>query len=593
MNDSSSHELTRSGPRARAAGLCLALLCVVSLALAQEPPAEPTPEPTAPSAPAAPIVELPPSQPPPVTPIECALLYETADGVYVDAGVLQGIADGQTGWILRGGIQTARFEVVKAARASTFLRILSDRGPLFPRAGERLSLLLDSAPVAPPAPEDPRAPSPTLKNGDPDAPFAPLLAPPGMGETGYTGGRNVAHGRINLRQHVQLAKNNDLDYWRTQLGGSGSVERPDGTPWALEWHANLSWRGGQALQDYESHDRRRFDLYRLAFFRRFDDRSFVRVGRFLPGELPSIGYLDGIQGEKAVMPRVRLGALFGLRPDREDLHPWWREPTIVTYLSYSAATDRSRYSLTTGVLGSSYRGKPDRLALLADQFLSHGDFSLYSSAEVDFDSGDDETRRGVELTRLDLSSTYRVSKGFRLRGGVDRFELTDTEAERDLVDQIVLIDSFFFDQGYWRYFVGAAHDLSERWMVDEEVSFTDSDKADDGVRYQLGLTRRGVFAASAASATLHVYRVLGNETDGHGARFSGFFPVGPRFALQPSLGVRFADYELESSQLWTADAGMRAHWTLARNWSLVGGFSYARTQDNDRLLVDIGVTLWW
>jgi hypothetical protein len=219
---------------------------------------------------------------------------------------------------------------------------------------------------------------------------------------------------------------------------------------------------------------------------------------------------------------------------------------------------------------------------------------MYTSAEVDVDSGERQTRRGIELTRLDLSHHWQFSPGFALRAGVDRYERPDTEAERDAVAEIILPSDFFFEQGYWRYWVGGSHALSAHWSLDEQIGYTDTESGDDGVHWQVGLTRRGLGSRSAGSASLYLYNVEANETDGYGARLSGYYPsANHRFYWQPSVGYRWVEIELDNEFARTIDASLRANWVLTHAWSIGGGLAYALTEDNDRLLVDIGVTLRW
>ena len=248
--------------------------------------------------------------------VDCQVLYETQEGIYVDAGSGLGIREKTAVSLERRGERILQGEVVKSSGTSTFLRIVSRQG-LPARPGETLSLVYERAPAG--EESSSRQPSPTLKGGEGDEdPFVPLLAPLDLGASASTEARNIFHGRLTLRQLYQVTGDSDHDASITSLRASGSLERIDGTAWTLEWSADLSYRALQGLEDVRDFEEPRFDLYRLSLYRRFDDRSFVRLGRFVPLELPSVGYMDGVQGEKVLDENWRAGGILGFRPGRDD-----------------------------------------------------------------------------------------------------------------------------------------------------------------------------------------------------------------------------------------------------------------------------------
>lgn len=531
----------------------------------------------------------PEEPPPPETAIDCSLLYETADGLFVDVGSEVGIQAGQVGRLRDTQGEIGRIEVVQVATGSTFLRIDAP-GSRRLEPGVRLTLLFEGALQEQSAPE--QKPSETLRDPNESQNFEPLLAPPNLGELAETQARNVFQGKLRLRHFFQT---DPVDTMVTRLGTSGSLQRIDGSPWALEWDADVVYRDGDALQFIDGHEEVRLELFQLSAFRRFDNQSSVQVGRFLPLALPSVGYIDGFQGEKVVSSKLRFGTIIGWRPKRRNLEFSVKEPTLVPYLTMRSGEDADfQYSGTAGVLMSLYEGDPDRLAILWDQRAQIGKLLLLSSSEIDFDSGQRNTRRAVELTRFDLTASYPVSPGFRIRGGIDRFELPDTDAERDAVPVIVLPEREFFEQGFWRYWIGASHQLSENWTLSEEVSYNDSDDFSDDFFWSAQITRRGLFGMPRATATFHAYNLAGDGAEGVGARLSGYFPTANhRFFLQPSVAFRYADFDTGSEDFEVADVAIRSQWVLSPSWSFQGGLSYAVNQDDDRVFVDVGVTLRW
>ena len=89
---------------------------------------------------------------------------------------------------------------------------------------------------------------------------------------------------------------------------------------------------------------------------------------FVPYELPSIGYVDGLQAQVHPGEHTRLGIAGGLKPDRINLDPSTDEPFVVPYATYVAGPrDGRHYSGTVGLMNSYYQGDLDRLAVLFDQ----------------------------------------------------------------------------------------------------------------------------------------------------------------------------------------------------------------------------------
>ena len=388
----------------------------------------------------------------------------------------------------------------------------------------------------------------------------------------------------------------------TRITTSGSLERIGRTPWALEWAGQDHFRAGDELEDIRNHEDLRLEAYRLALYRRFDDRSFVRLGRFIPGELPGVGFLDGAQGEKVLSQSLRVGAMLGFKPDRVTTTPSGDEPTIVTYVTYEPQIDSGlSYSGTAGLLFSLYEGDTDRLAFLWDQQARIGNLAIFSSSIVDVDVGGADVRDGVRLTWWTLNASYPVAPLLELRAGINKYELPDTEAERDVIRNGGLILDEFFRQDTWRFWVGASHRLPGNLRLSEKISYTDSDSK-DGWRGSVEITRRGLPSLPDATLTLSAYTIRAIAVDdGFGGRLSAYLPfMGHRLSLLPAVTVRFADYETRGAnffnrvdeELWWVDLSLHAGWTISKSWSVAGGVSYSTNEEN-RALVDLSATFRW
>jgi hypothetical protein len=529
---------------------------------------------------------------------ECRVLYEAAGGIYVDAGTTKGMREGLSGQIERNGSPLGQVEVQRAAADSAFLVWVAERPQSAPKPGERVSLVLDG-PAPPVTPT--RTPSPTLRDrdqGDPD--FVPLLAPD-LRDQAFTEVENVFHGKLHARQLYQFGSD-DEDFSITRFGTSGSLERIAGTPWAIEWSGDLSYRTGSGLANTRYEHEARLEVYRLALYRRFDNGGVLRLGRFIPREIPAIGFVDGAQTEVPLGDGFRLGSVIGFKPTRFELEPNFEEIVLSIYSTLEAGSaDSTQYSGTLGLLSTLFRGTPDRLAILLDQRLAAGNFSLYSSSELDLDVGSAIVRDGIRLTRLDLAAHYAFAPAFTLRAGIDRYEVPDNEGERDIFDPGFLDITEFFADGYWRYWIGASHVLPGSLTLSEEISFMDS-ATEDAVRWNVQLTRKGLPGLDAGSISVAVYNLHGSHSDGYGGKLSAFLPVaGQRVLIQPIVYFRFLEYETTGENFFdpvaddftVTDVAVRAHWTASRAWSLSGGVSYAIANDENRFLVDLGVIFRW
>ena len=219
--------------------------------------------------------------------IECQLLYEIADGFFVNVGGQSRLVKGSIGLLSRGGQPVARFEVVTVSKESSFLRLSGLRPNGFPAPGENITLTLTE--LAAPSGSEGREPSRTLKDrkssdqpeavpltqGQVNAPaipdnskagqlpatdangkFLPLLAPEGGKIGAFTDAYNISQGQASVRQILQFTPGNELNSAATHIRSSGSVERIQATPWAFEWSADVSYRDGKAYKDVDDYQHR-------------------------------------------------------------------------------------------------------------------------------------------------------------------------------------------------------------------------------------------------------------------------------------------------------------------------------------------------
>jgi hypothetical protein len=551
------------------------------------------------------------------------ITYEAQEGVYVNVGTDGGLTQGLTGTLQFEDGRTVEFEVLHAARQSALLRL-----PGYPWAQRLLDhavQLTFEPPGRTPAPgghplvdSRERLSSSTAEGGCPTEPgqgsenksqkappttdpapgasatkeFVPLLTPVQRPPETVAPG-NISHGRVEVRQSFQTDSENDLGYAVTRLRSSGSMERIANSPWNFSWSGDLRYRGGDVYRNHPDYQEVQPDFYQLMFQRPIEDGGFLRFGRFVPIELPSVGYVDGLQGETRRGEGLRFGAIAGLKPNRVNLDASADEPLVAGYATVEAGRrDGAYYSGTVGVLNSYFQGGMDRLALLLDQRAGLGPaLTLYSTATVDLDAGAAQVRDGIRLTQLDVFAESRLSSFLGLRAGVDHWERPDNQAERDL---LAFDDPRFFDDGYWRYWVGSYQRLPWSLQLYEEVALIDADNTGDSVRWQARLTRTGLFSMPNASATITVYTLAGDDSDGYGGSISGYFPFCKgKLAVQPMAGYRTLQAGSQAQDISLTYLSLYLDGRLSKTWTVFGGLNYNSGDGVDSTLIEVGLRYSW
>jgi hypothetical protein len=522
--------------------------------------------------------------------VSSRITNEVSNGFYINKGTDQGLRQGMIGSLQFDDGRILEFEVVQATRTLAMLRLAGTSEKQEGLIGKSVELVFEQD-TRQEQDTDKKPPTKSSATADNDR-FVPLLAPP-QWTLGLPEARNIFHGHIGIRQTLRTEREFQRDYSVTHYSSSGSLDRIEGSDWSFEWSGDLAYRSGDAYSNHPDYQEPRLDLYTGLFQRPLADDGFLRLGRFLPRELPGIGYVDGVQGQIHRGEHLSLGAVAGFKPDRYDLAPSVDEPLLAGYATFEAGKRPGPYySGTAGILGSLYEGQADRLALLFDQRAGFGPlFTLYSTAEVDFDIGGAQTRTGTNLTRLDVTAVSRPSSGLAFRAGLDHWERPDNRAERDL---LLFEDDRFFDDGYWRYWVGSDQGLPWNLRLSEEVSFINSDTYDYDARWRLGLTRTGLFSWKDASMTATIYNLAVEGMDGYGGRLSAYLPLMKhKLFILPMAGFQMLDVEPQEQQFELTYLAMRVNGRLSPNWSLLGGFTYSYGDWVDSTLLDLGLRYRW
>lgn len=514
------------------------------------------------------------------------ITYRIPEGVYVNTGTDQGLRQGMIGAMVLEDGRTLAFEVVHAARNTALLRLEGVGGSLVSSLQVRsIELVFDAAP------EDKEKLEPTTKTEASAEPFVPLLAPIKR-PADYRPTQNISHGNVGIRQTYQGATDNQLDYAVTRLYTSGNIDRLFGTAWSFVWSGNARYRTGDGYRYHTEYNKLQPLVYTTLFQHPLAGDGFVRLGRFLPLELPGIGYIDGGQIEVDTIGRWSFGVVGGLKPKRVNLELSGDEPTAAGYATFEAGTrGAAYYSGTAGLLGSLYKGEADRVAALFDQRASFGTrFDLYSTAEVDFGVAN-TTNSQTQLSRFDLVLSSRLHSLLTLRAGAGHWQRTDTLSQRD---QFLYVDDALFDDGYWRYWVGARHNLPWQLDLNEELAYTVSDTTDDALRWRVGLTRSSLFGWTFASLGATLYNLEAQGAAGYGGLLRAYLPFwNGRLAVSPSASMRWLDPENGGEGLTVTYYTIHLDGRITKAWTLSGGVTSTSGIGADALLLDLGLRYSW
>jgi hypothetical protein len=524
------------------------------------------------------------------------ITYQVPDGVYVNAGTDKGLQQGLVGTVHLDDGHLFPFEVLHSARNTALLRVdgldttrrnLRDQSIELAFESAKQTETSSTPKTSPPSDSDPSSPAP----GEDEA-FVPLLTPVKRAPN-LPRHENISHGRVQVRHAFQSDSDNQLDYAITRVNSSGSIERLQGSPWSFDWSGNIKYRSGDAYRNHSDYESLRPDIYRAVFQHPLEEGGFLRFGRFLPRELPGIGYLDGVQSEIRSSGPWRIGAVAGFKPDRVDLGASAEEPTVAGYATVEAGQrNKNYYSGTVGLLSSLFDGQANRLALLVDQRARLGTrLNLYSTAEIDFGVADTSTSSSVQLTRLNLIASSKISRSFTLRAGLDHWQRPDTLDQRDLLS---IQDDRLFDNGYWRYWVGAQHKLPWSLRLSEQVSFIDSDAGNNASRWRVGLTRTGVLAWNSASLTATLYNLQARGADGYGSRISAYLPWWQgKLVVRPAVGLRWLDTVAQADDLTLTYYSVHVDSRVSATWTLFGGLTTSSGDGADATLFDLGARYKW
>ncbi|MEW6743407.1 MAG: hypothetical protein AB1486_11675 [Planctomycetota bacterium] len=472
-------------------------------------------------------------------------------GIYLDQGRESGLVTGLIGIVRHQGIEVGRLRIERLASRSALATSVSAPPPRI-EIGDSVTFVV---PLEAAARE-------TLSG---EAPFVPLLAP--REGTSPRGPHDVIGGHLGFRTTYTRNQEIDRSYRYDRAFSRGSWERIAGEPWSIEWDLDLNRRDGSGYRDHSGYEELegRVDLF--AVTRRLEE-GFVSFGRLDPLVLPSLGPVDGIQGELELAEGVHSGVVAGFRPDRETFGFRTEEVVLFPYAVFETGSRGATYSVTTtGVEGSWFEGKTDRHALHLDQMVDLDAWlRLRLSSELDLYTGSEPSRSGLGLTRLTMSADLWPRESFGLYTRIHHYQRPDTRAERDrsAADRA-------YDSGHNRFSIGSRQKSGSDWSFYEEVSYLGG--ADTGADWQgrLGLNKSEILGFESVSAGFDVFNTVGLDQSGLGGRVYANWTPSYRCNFLLAFDSSSIDYSGEGDETVTSSSlSLDAFWLVTDTVSVNG-----------------------
>lgn len=501
-----------------------------------------------------------------------AVRYRSAETIYLDAGRLAGLAEGDQLDVLRAERIIGQIEVTYVADHSASCRLLREVVPI--QEGDRARRLGDAdaaengspAPTAAPGVE----PASPLSTGEPAPKPVPAYPQPAARQAARK--RSIRSSGAFSIDWEQFGDNGDAgaDYQRIATRLSLRL-RENGKPWEfrLRYRRRDITRDhalGATTPDSESQDR----LYEASFsWRPQNGRFGLQLGRIGSSPFLGVGYLDGAIGEVRLARGFSLGALVGTRPELNDLGfaSDGLKYGIFTRFTTHDPSGGEPFEMILGGIREEGREDVSREYVTLQTRWSSADrrFSIYQNSELDLNNGwrAEVSDQSTQLSNFTLSATLRLSEIGRMSLSYNRNERYRTEETRSLPDE--LFDSLLRQGVHATLWVGRPRGLT--FTAHAGVRDREGDE-ERTTSYGLGL-RHGNVAGWGLSLSGDVVGFSNPYSDGAIARLRAAKRLGERHELSLNLGGRFTDPV--SGEADTTSSS----WARLGFWSeLAGGFFF-------------------
>jgi|CXWL01.1.fsa_nt_gi hypothetical protein len=554
-------------------------------------------------------------------PIEGRIIAVSGDHINIDIGSSD-LKGGDVAVIKREGVPIGLATVVWVDIGHTSMRVLSTISNATFKSGDvvvfeaeqRKAAATAAAPtVVPPAPVP--EPLPQASQSEPPTPEAPASteaaragpltveqAAPVMPlpepivvrkKIALTQAANVFHGRVRGWQLYQQVRGvNSTWYAASRLDVDGSIERLYGRPWSLAWSGNGTYRDASTPSTADDFQHPKPHVYRLMLSRKNADGGFMRMGRFFPMELPSLGYLDGIQAEKVISASVHAGAALGVRPDRITQGFASREKIGAVYGTLEKGQQRGLYYMgTLGLMHSYYYNKPDELALLYDQRSDLGPkLNFFGTSQFNFNAGAAQVHTKPRMTRANAMLNSPLTTWLSLRAGANHYEPIDVNAERDLAGG----NNGYVNNGYWRYFTGSAQNMPGDISLDEDLSWTNTEGQFSQGLWRLTISRRGLPAMPNGFFSVTTYNLYNPAGPDYGNTVSCSLPFfNGDLNFDANAGFRYGPTSSLEKSFRASDVSGHVNWRINEAWMLDAGVTQTYQDEIKSFMVNAGLSYRW
>jgi hypothetical protein len=385
----------------------------------------------------------------PAEQITTTVKYVTPTRVYLDAGSLQGIQNGNRGSIVRGETLIAKIEVSFVAERSSSCDILESHETI--KVGDRAQITIES--TAPPVePEEEIETSPTYVETEPSR--APL-------ETTTAKPVNRISGRVGVQYVAQrnLSEFNN-DYQQPSLLMNLTVDN------LFDTHHNLAvrFRSRRNIRDRRTGNLDKTDwdnrIYELSIG--YDSPNSpigYRLGRVYSNRFSAMGYLDGGLISYRANEVLTLGIFGGAQPDQQYSFSSANETKAGIYAAFEKGDyHTNRIDATVALAGQYVSGQISREFLYQQVNLSlRQKLIAFQSAEININRGWRKTAAGssFQLSNILVNLQYRFTRSLNASVGYDNRQNVYTWDNRSVPD------SLFDDHRRQGYRVGASIRLPE------------------------------------------------------------------------------------------------------------------------------------
>ena len=351
--------------------------------------------------------------------LQTTVKYVAADAVYLDAGRLQGVQNGDQGEIKRGDSLLARIEVVFIADNSSSCKLLSSSGEV--RTGDVVTLQITPLPQA--------APADTAVSTQPAAP------PPPRKST------KAKHSRLTGRIGVQMLSQDDRgelnhDYVEPSLSLRAQISNIAGSHHTFS--VRLRSRNTDRASSNESEWTHR--LYEAALhYDNPESRLHYSAGRMLSNRMSGMGYLDGLLFDYKLQPQFALGAFGGAQPDLRSYDVKTDQPKAGVFAAYErGAYDTGKLTGTLALAGHYVDGEISREFMYEQIMYSQSEFFFYQSAEVNVNRGWRKEMEGssLALSNILLNARWTPQKWLTTTLGYDNRTNYSTYEPRTVPDSL-------------------------------------------------------------------------------------------------------------------------------------------------------------